>query len=949
MLAASIAVAQAQSPVWPAYGHDAQHTAISASPSEPLNAIKWQTPVDLDPQYTGNDLLIHYGSPLVTAGNNVIIPVKTGATDGFRLDVRNGADGSSLYSLTTDYTSPPHSWIPSFGPVLTAANRLYWAGAGGTVYYRDTPDSLSGATGQIAFYGNANYQASPAAFNAAVMISTPIAADHSGNIFFGFTVIGNNPSNLSNGLARIDTSGAGTYITAPAAAGGDPTITRIAQNCAPGLSNDEQTLYVAAAGGNQGVGYLVALNSATLAPVARVRLKDVVNGNDAFISEDSTASPTIGTDGDVYYGVLENPVTSNHARGWLLHFDATLSASKTPGAFGWDDTASLVPAGAVPSYHGPSAYLLMTKYNNYVEGGGDGVNKLAILDPNTAIIDPISGASVMEEVLTIAAPTPDPDNVAAHPDAVKEWCINSAAIDPLRRVALANNEDGNLYVWDLTTNTLSQSITLTAGTGEAYTPTLIGADGTVYGINNATLFAVGNLTTAYFLTMNAGNGGTVNPVSGWYSPGQLVAITAVAGPGYTFSGWSGTGAGSYTGTTNATTITMNGNVTETANFTLTGDRGLQFREMTPCRIIDTRSPSGPFGGPYVAAGTTRMISMPASLCGIPPGALAYSLNVTVVPRTGSLGFLTLWPSGQPRPLASTLNSPDGSVLANAAIIPAGTGGSINVFATNDTELIIDIDGYFAAPSPGSLQFYALPPCRVLDTRGPAGTFGGPAIPGGGSRSFPIAGSPCGAPAGATAYSLNVTVVPQGGLGFLTAWPSGQPQPLASTLNSADGAIVANAAIVPAGNGGAVSFYASNTTDLVVDINGYFAPPGAGGLNYFAVPPCRVADTRNANGALGGPMLSATTPRSFPLASGPCGLVPASAAYSLNVTVAPPGPLGFLSIWPTGLAQPLVSTLNDLKGLARANMALVGAGTSSAVDVYATQTTDLVLDATGYFK
>jgi hypothetical protein len=55
---------------------------------------------------------------------------------------------------------------------------------------------------------------------------------------------------------------------------------------------------------------------------------------------------------------------------------------------------------------------------------------------------------------------------------------------------LANCEDGVLYRWDLTTNTLSQSITLTAGLGEAYTPTLIGADGAVYAINNATLFSV---------------------------------------------------------------------------------------------------------------------------------------------------------------------------------------------------------------------------------------------------------------------------------------------------------------------------------------------------------------------------------------------------------------------------------------------------------------------------
>jgi WD40 repeat protein len=74
---------------------------------------------------------------------------------------------------------------------------------------------------------------------------------------------------------------------------------------------------------------------------------------------------------------------------------------------------------------------------------------------------------------------------------VKEWCINSAAVDPATDSVLAGSEDGKLYRWDLATNTFSQSMVLTSGLGEAYTPTLIGPDGTVYAINNATLFAVG--------------------------------------------------------------------------------------------------------------------------------------------------------------------------------------------------------------------------------------------------------------------------------------------------------------------------------------------------------------------------------------------------------------------------------------------------------------------------
>jgi hypothetical protein len=133
----------------------------------------------------------------------------------------------------------------------------------------------------------------------------------------------------------------------------------------------------------------------------------------------------------------------------------------------------------------------MTKYNNYVETGGDGVNKIAILDPHASMTDPISGATVMKEVLTIAGPTPDAEFTNSFPNAVREWCINTAAIDPFTKSVLANNEDGKLYRWDLTSNKLIQTATLTSGIGEAYTPTIIGVDGIVFAINNATLYAVG--------------------------------------------------------------------------------------------------------------------------------------------------------------------------------------------------------------------------------------------------------------------------------------------------------------------------------------------------------------------------------------------------------------------------------------------------------------------------
>jgi hypothetical protein len=492
------AAAQSIATPWSNYGHDPQHSAISPAASQPLGRILWQMPVDLSPQYSGNDLDIHYGSPVVTRSNTIIVPVKVGATDGFRVEARDAPTGATKWTQTTDYSVPASTWTPSFPIALTPKNRLYFPGAGGTVFFRDNPDAISGATtGQQAFYGLSNYNADPTTYQNNVRINTPITVDRYGNIFFGFYVTGPTPLNLQSGIARISSDGTGSWVSAASLAG-DNAIEKVAHNCAPALSNDQKILYVAVSTAdpanniNSGVGYLVSCDSRTLAPIAHVRLKDVKQpANDALLFDQGTASPTVGPDGDVYFGVLESPLFSNHLRGWLLHFDQALTQLKTPGAFGWDDTASIVPVTMVPSYQGSSRYLLMTKYNNYASAGGDGVNKLAVLDPRDQMTDPISGAQVMKEVLTIAGPTPDAEYVAANPNAVREWCINTAAVDPATKSVLVNNEDGKMYRWNLPTNSLTETITLTPGIGEAYTPTIIATDGTVFAINNATLFALG--------------------------------------------------------------------------------------------------------------------------------------------------------------------------------------------------------------------------------------------------------------------------------------------------------------------------------------------------------------------------------------------------------------------------------------------------------------------------
>jgi uncharacterized repeat protein (TIGR01451 family) len=400
------------------------------------------------------------------------------------------------------------------------------------------------------------------------------------------------------------------------------------------------------------------------------------------------------------------------------------------------------------------------------------------------------------------------------------------------------------------------------------------------------------------------------------------------------------------GTPLSNSVTVSGggslNASATDSTTIVPAQGLRFVPVTPCRLVDTRDPAGPFGGPAMAGGSSRSFVIPDTACNVPLTALAYSLNVAVVP-SGPLGFLTLWPTGQTQPLVSTVNSLDGRVKSNAAIVPAGTGGAISVFASNATQVVLDINGYFLpATDPTALAFYPVAPCRVADTRGPAGQLGGPFLAGGVARTFPVQSAvACNIPSTAQAYSLNFAAVPRGPLGYLTAWPSGHSQPVVASLNALTGVVTANAAIVPAGAGGAIDIFASNSTDLVIDINGYFAPPVSGGLSLYGVVPCRVLDTRQPAGA---PPFNGRL--DVAVAGGACGM-PVAPAYVLSATVVPAGPLGYLTLWSQGLPQPPVATLNALDGAVTSNMAIVPA-TNGVISVFASNPTHLVMDLNGFF-
>lgn len=218
-------------------------------------------------------------------------------------------------------------------------------------------------------------------------------------------------------------------------------------------------------------------------------LRDPQTHRLALISPQSSAAPTVGPDGDVFFGVLGNPDERHDFRGWLLHFTARLRKARVPGSFGWDQTVSIVPSSSIKNYHGHSSYLLVSKYNDYLAGPhGTGRMQLALLDPHASQRDRFSDIRVMREVRTVLSPRHPPKT----PKGTRyEWCINSIAVSRTTGVAVANNEDGHVYRWNLNTGRLTDSIRLNRPRGQAYTPTVIGPDGTSYAIENGTLYAVG--------------------------------------------------------------------------------------------------------------------------------------------------------------------------------------------------------------------------------------------------------------------------------------------------------------------------------------------------------------------------------------------------------------------------------------------------------------------------
>lgn len=256
--------------------------------------------------------------------------------------------------------------------------------------------------------------------------------------------------------------------------------------------------------------------------------------------------------------------------------------------------------------------------------------------------------------------------------------------------------------------------------------------------------------------------------------------------------------------------------------------GLQ--PMSPQRLLDTRDGVGAPVGPVEPASTTRLAV--AGHAGIPnDGVGAVVLNVTVT-QPSAHGYVTVFPSGTERPVASNLNFTPGLTVPNLVVAKVGEAGSVDLYnAFGTTHLIADVAGWF----PETSVFRPVAPERLLDTRDGLGAPVGPAGP---ATTIPLQVTGRGPlpAAGVGAVVLNVTVTQPTEFGFLTAFPAGVERPTASNLNFRPGQTVPNLVVAKVGEDGVVNVYNSHgSSHVVADVVGWF-PAAAGSSTELALHP-----------------------------------------------------------------------------------------------------------------
>ncbi len=373
-----------------------------------------------------------------------------------------------------------------------------------------------------------------------------------------------------------------------------------------------------------------------------------------------------------------------------------------------------------------------------------------------------------------------------------------------------------------------------------------------------------------------------------------------------------------------------------------------FHALPPTRILDTRNATDGLSGP-VGPAATRDVSV-AGRGGVPGvGVSAVVVNVTVTqPSTG--GYLTVFPAGTARPLASNLNFGPGETVPNMAIVAIGASGKVSVYNNaGSAHVVIDVMGWYDNDGRSTGAHYnALSPSRVADTRTGTGGLNGPVGP---SSSIDVAVTGRGGvPAsGVSAVVVNVTATQPSTGGYLTVFPGGSARPLASNLNFVAGETVPNLVVAKVGADGKLSVYNSaGTTHVILDVVGWYDTDGrSAGSHYHPLPPARIVDSRDWTGGVVGPL----GPEGAAVTVAGRGGVPATgvSAVALNVTVTQPSLGGYLTVFPSLTSRPLASNLNFVAAQTVPNFVVAKVGADGKVATFINVgSAHVIVDVVGWY-
>lgn len=387
----------------------------------------------------------------------------------------------------------------------------------------------------------------------------------------------------------------------------------------------------------------------------------------------------------------------------------------------------------------------------------------------------------------------------------------------------------------------------------------------------------------------------------------------------------------------------------------------EYVPLVPSRILDTRTGNGTGGviGPLGPSSTLNL--QVTGRGGVPStGVFAVVMNVTGANAT-QISYLTAYPTGTTRPVVSNLNlAPSQPATPNLVTVKVGSSGQVSIFNFQGTvNVIADVVGYYTdGTTPAASRFIPLPPVRILDTRralgvcqpSPCATIGP-----NGSLTVAVAGQG-GVPIGqAVGVIMNVTATNPTATSYLTVYPSGQSQPLASNLNFVAGQTVPNLVASELGTNGNVTIYnAFGSIDVLIDVVGYYDIPGSiNGARFTPLNPIRILDTRTGLGTCvpaGCPTLSTKSTLTLQV-TGISQSAPSGASGAImNVTAVNPTALSYLTIYPSGQQLPLASDLNFISGQTVPNLVESELSSSGQISIYNNSgNVDVLVDIAGWFN